>query len=777
MFIEYKGGMIMFSSFSEEAQRVLVNSKKEMQDLKHPYVGSEHLFLALLKLKGDLTKKLNDLGITYPKFKEKLIELVGMGKEENSWFLYTPLLKRVIETALLISKESSKSEVTVEHLLFAILEEGEGVAVRVLNKLSVDVTDLQDYFSTKLSNKKKNGKKKLLVEEFGLDLTKKAASNELDPVVGREKEIKRIMEILCRRGKNNPLLIGDAGVGKTALVEELARLISQDKVPDKLRNKRIISVSIATLVSGTKYRGEFEERVTKMLKELENNDDIILFVDEIHTLMGAGGAEGAIDAANIFKPALARGKIRLIGATTTDEYKQTIEKDRAMERRFQTVFICEPDENEIYYILERLRPIYENYHNVKINDRELKLIIQLSNKYIYDRKQPDKSIDILDEVCSKVSLVKHKTSSKLGFYKEELQKVLEDKNQYIIAQDFDRATIMKQREKEIISKINQLELRGNRKRSKQLIQENDIATVVSEKTKIPVYEINSSCAKYMKDLDKTLRKKVIGQDEAITDLVKVTKRIKLGYKDTNKPYSYLFVGPTGVGKTKLALEYTNFLFGKDKLIRFDMSEYRDSSSITKIIGSSPGYVGYDDGKNKLEEIRKNPHAVILLDEIEKAHSTVLNLFLQILDEGKITDAKGNIVYFHHHIIIMTSNVGFHKDSVGFVEEVSKNDSKLKEVLSLELLNRIQKVIYFRKLGKNDIRAIMKNQLEEVKRKFKERNIKVHIGDHKIEEMIEDTRYLEFGARKIHQVIEDKIDDYVIDSILEGKTEVYVNSNS
>ena len=341
----------MFSKFSEEAQKVLMYSKKEMQDLKHPYVGSEHLFLALLKVDSELSKKLNEFGITYSKFKEKLIELVGIGKEENPWFLYTPLLKRVMETALLISKESSSGEVTTEHLLFSILEEGEGVAVRVLNKLSVEVADLQDYFSTKLSSKKKNGRKKLLVEEFGVDLTKKASMNELDPVVGRENEIKRIMEILCRRGKNNPLLIGDAGVGKTALVEELARLIVQEKVPDKLKNKRIISVSIASLVSGTKYRGEFEERVTKMLKELETSDDILLFIDEIHTLMGAGGAEGAIDAANIFKPALARGKIRLIGATTTDEYKQTIEKDRAMERRFQTVFVYEPDQEKVYDIL------------------------------------------------------------------------------------------------------------------------------------------------------------------------------------------------------------------------------------------------------------------------------------------------------------------------------------------------------------------------------------------------------------------------------------------
>lgn len=766
----------MFSNFNEEAQKVLVNSKKEMQELKHPYVGSEHLFLALLKLKNDSTKKLNEFGITYSKFREKLIELVGIGKDENTWFLYTPLLKRVMETALLISKESSKNEVTPDHLLFSILEEGEGVAVRVLNKMMVDISDIQDYFSNKLSSKKKNGKKKLMVEEFGIDLTKKALANELDPVVGRDKELKRIMEILCRRGKNNPLLIGDAGVGKTALVEELARLIVLDKVPEKLKNKRIISVSIATLVSGTKYRGEFEERVTKMLKELESSDDIILFIDEIHTLMGAGGAEGAIDAANIFKPALARGKIHLIGATTTEEYKQTIEKDRAMDRRFQTVFVYEPDKEEVYNILEKLRPIYESYHNVKIKDEELKLIIKLSDKYINDRKQPDKAIDILDEVCAKASLIHRKSSSKLIIYKEELRNTIEEKNKCIIHQDFDSATKYKQKEKELLTRINQLELKRQNKKNIQIINQNDIATVIADKTKIPVYEVNSSCGKYMKNLEKKLYKEIIGQDEAISELIRATKRIKLGYKDTNKPYSYLFVGPTGVGKTKLALEYANYLFGKEKLIRFDMSEYRDSSSITKIIGSAPGYVGYDDGKNKLEEIRKNPHAVILLDEIEKAHPSVLNLFLQILDEGKITDSKGNVVYFNHHIIIMTSNIGFNSNSVGFVEEVSKDDSKLKEFLSLELLNRIQKVIYFKKLKYKDINIIMKNKLDYVKNKFKERNIKVHIKDAIIKEMIDLTRYEEFGARKIDQVIEDKIDDYVIDNILDGKTEIYVNSN-
>ncbi len=766
----------MFSNFSEEAQKVLMNSKKEMQELKHPYIGSEHLFLALLKLKNDSSKKLNEFGITYDKFKDKLIELVGVGTEKNDWFLYTPLLKRVMETALLISKESSKNEVTSDHLLFAILEEGEGVAVRVLNKLSIDISELQDYFSARLSSKKKNGKKKLMVEEFGVDLTKKAFNNELDPVVGRDEELKRMMEILCRRGKNNPLLIGEAGVGKTALVEELARLIVQDKVPEKLKNKRIISVSIASLVSGTKYRGEFEERVTKMLKELETSDDVLLFIDEIHTVMGAGGAEGAIDAANIFKPALARGKIRLIGATTTDEYKQTIEKDRAMDRRFQTIFIYEPNYNQVYDILEKLRPIYESYHNVKINDEELRLIIKLADKYIYDRKQPDKSIDILDEVCSRVSLIHHKSSNKLSIYKNELRDTIEEKNQFIIHQDFESATKTKQKEKELLTKINQLELKCHGKKNIRIIHDKDIADVVSEKTKIPVYEINGSTHTYIKTLEKELRKEIIGQDEAITELIKATKRIKLGYKENDRPYSYLFVGPTGVGKTKLATEYSRYLFGKNKLIRFDMSEYRDSSSITKIIGTSPGYVGYDDGHNKLEEIRKNPHSLILLDEIEKAHPSVLNLFLQILDEGKITDARGNVIHFNHHIIIMTSNIGFHKDSVGFLEEINKDDSKLKEVLSLELLNRIQKVIYFRKLDATNIRTIIKNKLEIVKKRFKERNIKVHIQDTVINEMVDLTRYAEFGARKIDQVIEDKIDDYVIDNILDGKTEIYVNTN-
>ena len=763
----------MFSKFSEEAQKVLMQSKKEMQELRHPYVGSEHLFLSLLKIDKDFSKKLKDLGITYSKFKDKLIDLVGIGEEENSWFLYTPLLKNIIETSLLISKESSSNEVTVEHLIYAIFEEGEGVAVRVLNKMGVDLSDLQAYYSSILTNKRKNSKKKLLVEEFGIDLTKKASKNELDPVIGRNKEIQRIMEILCRRTKNNPLLIGDAGVGKTALVEELARLIVNEQVPDKLKNKRIISVSIATLVSGTKYRGEFEERITKMLKELEENDDIFLFIDEIHTIMGAGGAEGAIDAANIFKPALSRGKIRLIGATTREEYKQTIEKDRAMERRFQTVFIEEPGDKQVYDILKTLKPIYEAYHNVLIDDSLLNTIIDLSNKYVYDRYQPDKSIDILDEVCSKVSLEHTKAKTKLDKYKEELNSIKDLKNNYLIKQDFENASKIKYKEKELVTKINNLELKKENKKNSKLIKISDITSVISDKTNIPVYEINNVDSKYIKNLDKYLHNNIIGQDEAICELVNITKRIKLGYKDDNKPVSILFVGPTGVGKTKLANEYSKYLFN-NKIIRFDGSEYKEETSINKILGSSPGYVGYDDNKNKLEEVRNNPHAIILFDEIEKAHPSVLNLFLQILDEGNITDNKGNIVHFNNHIIIMTSNIGFTKENLGFVEETNKNDSKLKEFLSVELLNRIKKVIYFNKLSSNDIKLIIKNKINIVKNKFKERSINIHINESIINKMIEDSRYIEFGARKIDKVIEDTIDNYVIDHILDGEDNIYIN---
>ncbi|MBE6146795.1 MAG: ATP-dependent Clp protease ATP-binding subunit [Firmicutes bacterium] len=764
----------MFSRFSEEAQKVLMRAKKEMQELKHPYVGSEHLFLALLKTCDDINNKFMDFGVTYTKFKDMLIQVVGIGNDENQWFLYTPLLKRVLETAILISKESTNGEVNCEQLLFSILEEGEGIAVRILEKMNVDIDEIQEYFSSKLTNKKKNSKKKMSIDEFGMDLTKKAQNGEIDPVIGRDEELKRLMEIICRRTKNNPLLIGDAGVGKTAIVEELARLIVSNLVPEKLLNKRVVSVSIASLVAGTKYRGEFEERITKLLKEIENDDSIILFIDEIHTLMGAGGAEGAIDAANIFKPALARGKIRLIGATTTEEYKQTIEKDKAIERRFQTVFIEEPDHDKVFDILVKLRPLYEKYHKVKVSDSILNSIILLTDKYMHNRRQPDKAIDVLDEVCAKVALGEDKNHKMLQLYNEKLSEIVNLKNKAIMAQDFEKATHFKSAEKDVTSEINKIELKRMKVKEKRVVKLENVAQVISMKTKIPIYEIEHQNMKFVKQLEKHLKSNIKGQDAAIMDLVRFTKKIQLGFYDKKIPASFLFVGPTGVGKTMLAKEYSDFLFGKDNFIRLDMSEYRDSSAIQKIIGSNPGYVGYDDGKNKLEEIRNKPHSVILIDEIEKAHPSVLNLFLQILDEGKITDSKGNIVYFEHNIIIMTSNVGFSKNDMGFTNN-SKTKSALLDVLSPELLNRIYKVVEFSFLSKECVEKIVSNQLLDIKRKFKAKNIQIKLGSDLVSEVVKESEYLTFGARRISKIIDEKIDNFIIEHILLGENKIFVNS--
>ena len=766
----------MFSRFSEEAQKVLMNAKKEMQKLKHPYVGSEHLMLAIIKTNKEISKKLSEFGVTYNSFKNKLIEIIGVGTEENNWFLYTPLLKRVLETAILISKESSNGEVTSEQLFFAILEEGEGIAIRILNKLDVNIDDLQNFLSTKIVNKKhKNSKKKLIIDEYGVDLTERAMSNNIDPVIGRDEELKRVMEILTRRTKNNPLLVGDAGVGKTAIVEELARLISLNKVPDRLKGKRLISVSIASLVAGTKYRGEFEERITKMLKEIESDDSIILFIDEIHTLVGAGGAEGAIDAANIFKPALARGKIRLIGATTTEEYRQTIEKDKAIDRRFQMVFIEEPSVELVYEILKKLRPLYEEFHGVKVNDEILKNIITLTDKYIFDRKQPDKAIDILDEVCAKVALTVDKKSKTLELYQEKLTEIVDKKNSFIMDQDFKQASLLRLEEKQLNSKINSIELKKIKNKNYKTVKLSDVAKVISLKTKIPVYEIDSCKSTFINEFEKRLHKIIRGQDKAINELVKFTKRVQLGFRDTNKPASFLFVGPTGVGKTMLAKEYSNYLFGKDNFIRLDMSEYRDSTAINKIIGSSPGYVGYDDCKNKLEEIKNKPHSVILLDEIEKAHPAVLNLFLQILDEGKITDSRGNIVYFNHQIIIMTSNIGFSNTDLGFSKSNGSLKTKLKEFLSTELLNRIDTVIEFEKMTRGLVYDIAKSKIQIVKTKFKNKNIKLSFSDQVIDDIVKLSEYEEFGARRIDKIIEDKVDTYIIDHILLGKNEILVHN--
>ncbi len=756
----------MFSNFEEEARKVLVNAKQEMQELNHPYVSSEHLLLAILKGNNDITRRLKEYGLTYDIFKEEIIKIIGKGSKPSEYFLYTPLLKRIIENASLDAKENNNGNVTVNHLFSSLLEEGEGVAIRILIGMNIDIDDLYNEFTYKLVNKK--GNKKLLLEELGVDLNKKALDGKLDPVTGRDKEIKRVLEILSRRTKNNPLLIGEAGVGKTAIVEELAQMIVSGDVPMALKNKRIISLDMATSVAGTKYRGEFEDRMHKILKEIEENPDIILFIDEVHTLVGAGGAEGAIDASNIFKPALARGTLRCIGATTTEEYKKYIEKDSALERRFQKVIIEAPSKETTKDILLNLREIYEAYHCVSIDDEIIDLIINLSEKYIYNRNQPDKAIDILDEVCAKTSL---KESKNMGLYKDynkQLQKVIASKKAAIIDNDFDKASMYKNEEFKLMNKINNLELSLYRKSYKKVTKV-DVAKVVNSKTGIPIYELLNEKKAIIKQTEKLIKQNLIGQDEAVKAVSNIAKKIKLGLND--KCYSLLFCGPSGVGKTELAKLFGENLVGNKNVIKLDMSEYKEPHSISKIIGAPPGYVGYDDNTNVLEQIKNKPYSVLILDEIEKAHSDIINLFLQVLDEGKIKDSKSNIIRFDNVVIIMTSNVGFHDINVGFNNDL-KVQTKLNDKFSIPFMNRVDNVITFNSLTKEDIIKIINLKLKALKEKYKEK-IDIKISNKIINEIVDLSNYEEYGARKISKIIKDELETLIVDALIDNKTSLNI----
>lgn len=756
----------MFGNFEEEARKVLVNAKKEMYDLNHPYVSSEHLLLAILKGDNEISEKLKEFDLDYDRFKNEVVKIIGKGSKHSEWFLYTPLLKRIIENATLDAKENNNGVVTVNHLFASLLDEGEGVAIRILIGMDIDIDELYSEFTDKIINKKSH--KKLLIDEIGVDLNKKAMSGNLDPVTGRDEEIKRVLEILCRRCKNNPLLIGEAGVGKTAIVEELANMIVRGEVPLALRNKRIISLDMASSVAGTKYRGEFEERMNKILKEIEENDDIILFIDEIHTLVGAGGAEGAIDASNIFKPALARGKIRCIGTTTTDEYKKYIEKDSALERRFQKVIIEAPSEKTVKNILMNLKDIYEGYHKVIIDEEIIDLIIHLSSKYIYNRNEPDRSIDILDEVSAKVSLKESKGLKEYGFYNKKLKEVIKNKKKAILDNDFDKASTFKNEEFGLMNKINNLELSLYKTHSRK-VTKLDVAEVINMKTGIPIYEILNKKAKLIKQTEKILNKNIIGQDEAVKEVAKVAKKIKLGFND--KCFSFLFCGPSGVGKTLLARTFGENLVGENNIIKLDMSEYKEAHSISKIIGSPPGYVGYDDNTNILEEIRNKPYSVLILDEIEKAHTNIINLFLQVLDEGKIKNSKGKVVRFDNVVIIMTSNVGFHEINVGFNNKNTKI-SRLNDSFSIPFMNRVDKVICFNPLNEDDILKIIRMNLKKFKDKYSDK-IKIKISKEVENEVLNLSNYEEYGARKINKIIKDKIETIVIDKIIDGKDEVYI----
>lgn len=743
----------MFGKFSEEAQKILVEAKREMNELNHPYVGSEHLLLAILNQNNDLTKKLKKYNLTYKIFKDELINIVGVGTVKSEWYLYTPLLKRVLENAIIESKETEE-EVSVQSLLLSLLNEGEGVAIRIMLGLSIDINKLYNEISNK-KQIKSSSKKKLLISELAEDLTMKAKNNELDPVIGRDNELQRLIEVLSRRTKNNPILIGDAGVGKTAIVEELARLIVNNEVPKSLKNKKIFSLDMASAVAGTKYRGEFEERIKKIVKEVEDNDDIILFIDEIHTLVGAGGAEGAIDASNIFKPSLARGKMRCIGATTINEYKEFIEKDNALDRRFQKVYIDEPNNENLKNILMKLKGIYEGYHGVKINENIIDKIMELSKRYIYDRCEPDKSIDILDEVCAKVSLKEVKEEVQIRKYYDELENVKKEKNKSIINQNYDKAYSLREKEEDIESKINELEMIILEKKKRRKVTINDVIEVVNMKTKIPVYELNNDINKQIEVMKNNLRENIIGQNSAIDKLLEITKKIKLGIKDSNKSYSLLFCGPSGVGKTYLSRVYAKNLVGEKNIIKLDMSEYTDSASINKLIGSPAGYVGYNDNKNILEKIRVKPYSVLILDEIEKAHPSILNFFLNILDEGNCTDSNGRVIRFDNVVIIMTSNAEVSKNLVGFN---NTNNEQLKEYFSKEFLNRIDEVVEFKSLTLDTINQIIIKEIKKYSEKYNKENI---ISIDMVNDIISESNYKDFGARKLCKIVRKKIENEII----------------
>lgn len=763
----------MFGNFSEEAQNILVKAKLEMLELKHPYIGTEHLVLSMLSHSKKIKEKLSSYHLDYEIFKKEIIKVLGIGEENNSLFLYTPLLKKVINSAILDSKDNNDGVVTTEHLFSSLLEEGEGVAIRIFLSMGIDINAMYAEFATSLVKKVKPKKnRKLLIEELGINLNEKAKNNLTDPVIDRDKEIERVLEILCRRTKNNPILIGNAGVGKTAIVEELAKRIVTNEVPDYLKNKKIISLDMATTVAGTKYRGEFEERMKKILNEIETNDDIILFIDEIHTLVGAGGAEGAIDASNILKPALARGHLRCIGATTVEEYKKFIEKDKALERRFQKVNIEEPSYEKTLEILTKLKPIYEKFHKVILQPELLEDIVKLSAKYIYDRSEPDKSIDIMDEVCSRVSIKETKIDKEITSLELEIDKLDKLKNSYIIENNIDKAYTYRKKEIVLQEKLNNLMLNINR--NNKIVTIKDVANVIHTKTQIPVYEILKDDAKVVKNIEKQLRDSIVGQDEAIKNLIDITKRIKFGYKSDNKCISFLFVGPSGTGKTALSKIYANLLVGGKNLIRLDMSEYADVTSVNKIVGSAPGYVGYDDNKNILDEIRNKPYSVILLDEIEKAHPQVINLFYQILDDGLIKDSKGNTIKFNNNIIIMTSNIGYEKNNVGFNNKAESTVlNELKNELSLPFVNRIDNIILFNHLTEENIRNIIKNKINVLKKKYA--NVTIKIGKNAVNEIVELSNYYDFGARKVDKIIKSKLENVIIDSILDNKSTVFITS--
>ena len=795
--------MHMMQRFTDDAQRVLSFAQEAALELGHDYVGTEHVLIGLIKVKnGVAAKAFNELGLSAETIIEDVEEHIGRGNKKASSVYMTPRVKHVLELAVEVANHMNHNYVGTEHILLGLLSDGGGVAVGLLRNHNIRASDIVEVIrdilgsSGRTSHNSEDNKDSSSLgdlADFGTDLNESAKQGKIDPVIGRDKEISRVIQILSRRTKNNPVLIGEPGVGKTAIAEGLAQRIVNGNVPEILRNKRIISLSISSMLAGAKYRGEFEERLKKAIDEVQKHDDMIIFIDEIHTLVGAGATEGAMDAANILKPALARGEFQVIGATTLDEYKKHIEKDAALERRFQPVLVGEPSEEDALEILRGLRDRYEAFHKAKITDEALEAAVSLSSRYITDRFLPDKAIDVVDEAASKVRMKVFSAAPDVKALEIQLADVKKEKEAAVTAQEFEKAAEMRDEEKRIEKEINDKKNAAKENSdAKLVVTDEDIASVVAQWTGIPVSKIAQEESESLLHLEEELHKRVIGQDEAVVAVSKAVRRARAGLKDPKRPIgSFLFLGPTGVGKTELARALAVALFGDETaMIRLDMSEYMEKHTVSRLVGAPPGYVGYEEGGQLTDAVRRKPYSVILLDEVEKAHADFFNILLQVLDDGRLTDSQGRTVDFRNTVIIMTSNLGanaLRKSSpeLGFLaakksdsasdayNEVNFKEAKksvmdaVKRHFRPEFLNRIDEMIVFHALTSNDLKQIVTILMDTVVKRLGDMGLSLEISPAAMDMLVKEGSDFSMGARPLKRAIQRLIEDPISDLILQG----------
>lgn len=784
---------MMFGRFTERAQKVLALAQDEANRLGHNNIGTEHVLLGLVREgEGIAAKALYALGLGAEKIQEEVENLIGRGQDASQTPHYTPRAKKVIELSMDEARKLGHSYVGTEHILLGLIREGEGVAARVLNNLGVSLNKARQQVLQLLgsndSGSHQGGSAQSAntptLDSLARDLTAIAREGSLDPVIGRSKEIQRVIEVLSRRTKNNPVLIGEPGVGKTAIAEGLAQQIVHNEVPEILRDKRVMTLDMGTVVAGTKYRGEFEDRLKKVMDEIRQAGNIILFIDELHTLIGAGGAEGAIDASNILKPSLARGELQCIGATTLDEYRKYIEKDAALERRFQPITVDEPTAEESVQILKGLRDRYEAHHRVSITDEAIDAAVKLSDRYISDRFLPDKAIDLIDEAGSKVRLRSYTTPPNLKELELKLEEVRKEKDAAVQSQEFEKAASLRDSEQRLREQLEETKKSWKEKQGKENseVTVEDIASVVSSWTGIPVSKLAQTETQKLLNLEEILHSRVIGQAEAVTAISKAVRRARAGLKDPKRPIgSFIFLGPTGVGKTELARALAEAMFGdEDAMIRVDMSEYMEKHSTSRLVGSPPGYVGYEEGGQLTEKVRRKPYSVVLLDEIEKAHPDVFNILLQVLEDGRLTDSKGRTVDFRNTVLIMTSNVGAESlkknKYVGFNLQDGEQDYKdmkgkvmeeLKKAFRPEFLNRIDEIIVFHALERKHLKNIVNLMSDQLIKRLNEQDIKLQLTEAAIEKIAVEGYDPEYGARPLRRAIQKHIEDRLSEELLKG----------